>query len=154
MALRWLLGQATQGSADAFVEAEIATGLSNVTRSAFRIRRIEWYTPGVIGADSSVTMTLRRTSAASVSFLAANAMIGGRWVSTELTTSGMFTYEPFITIPYAKDEELLIVEETLFLQLDSTGTGNANTGAVRIGYEVRSITETERLSILSLTASA
>lgn len=153
MALKWLVAGVTQGSADAFAEAEFNTGLSNVTRTAYRIRRLEWSLPTVIGADSNAVMCLRRNSSASVTFAGSNAIIATRGVACELTTSGMIVYQTVLSDSYARDEELLIVEESLFLQVDSTGTSATNTGYVRIGYETRTITENERLAIQAATAS-
>jgi len=155
MALRFLAASVVQGSADAFAETEFQTGLSNVTRQAYRIRRIEWYVPAPIGADSNIAMCLRRNSSASLSTLVGNPMIAGFDQTMELTTSGMVLIPkmgPMLVNTYAKDEELLVVEESLFLQIDSTGTSASNTGFIRVGYETRAITENERLSIQALTA--
>lgn len=152
MALKWLAASATQGSADAFVEAEFSTGLSNVTRSAFRIRRIEWLLPSPIGADSFIQAQLARSTQTSIIGTLPNSIIANRVRVMELTTSGMALIETTVGENYARDMEFLIVEESLFLRLDSNGTSAANTVSVRIGYEVRTITENERLSIQALTA--
>lgn len=155
MALKFLYGSVTQGGADAFAEAEIATGLSNVTRTAYRIRTLEWLIPSLPGADSFVQVVLRRNSAAAIEISTNNAIIGSVQRSAELTTSGMTLQEVFPNRQvFDRDMELLIVEETLYLDVDSSTTGNVNTAAVRIGYETRTITENERLSIQAATASA
>lgn len=152
--LRFLTASVSQGSADAFAEAEFQTGLSNVTRTAYRIRRIEWIFPALVGADCYIDMALRRNSSAALSLNLGNAGIAGARRSMELVTSGMAFQDLFTSVPYSRDEELLIVEESLFLQLDSNGTSATNTGYIRIGYETRSITENERLSIQAATASS
>jgi len=153
MALKWLIATATQGSADAFVENEFQTGLSNVTRTAFRIRRIEWGLPLLIGADCSFLVQLGRNSQAAITTTLGNPVINTVFRSMELTTSGMVVQDNSPWIAYARDEELLIVEESLFLRLDSTGTSASNSCACRIGYEQRTITENERLSIQAATSS-
>jgi len=154
MALKFLLLSATQGSADAFVEAEGSTGLSNVTRTAYRIRSIEWVLPILPGAaDCFIQAVLRRNSAASISMSASNAVIAACQRAQELTTSGIGVQELFPNRQvYDRDMELLIVEESLFLDVDSNGTSASNAVLCRIGYETRTITENERLSVLSLTA--
>lgn len=153
MALKWLSATVTQGSADAFAETEFQTGLSNVTRTAFRIRLIEWVLPFNIGADCNVEMQLGRNSQASINAALANAVISTKRRGVELTTSGMIVLEAVILDRYDRDMELLIVEESLFLRIDSASTAAANTGGIRIGYETRTITENERLSIQASTAS-
>lgn len=155
MALKWLAASVTQGSNDAFAQSEFNTGLSNVTRSAFRIRRIEWFMPQIIGADSNVDLVLRRNSASAVTFYSteANPVIGAKRFVCELTTSGMSVVSQVQVDTYDRDLDLLIVEEQLYLNIDTNGTSTTNTGVIRIGYEVRTITENERLSIQASTAS-
>jgi hypothetical protein len=154
MPLKWLTGTVTQGSADAFAEAEMSTGLSNVTRQAYRIRRIEFYVPaGLIGADCEVGIQLMRKSTAALNPNSV-ACIAGWWRKVELTTSGMFAWDVFPNAQtYSRDEDLVIVEETLYLDVDSTGTSLSLTVGCRIGYETRTITENERLGIQAQTAS-
>lgn len=153
MALKWLIATATQGSADAFVEAEFNTGVGEGTRTALRIRRIEWFLPNLPGADSNIIAVLRRNSA-SATVLNSPAVIAAIQRTCELTTSGMNTVENFPNSQrYERDEDLLIVEQSLFLDLDSNGTSASNACVVRIGYETRSVTENERLSILASSAA-
>lgn len=153
--LKWMFATATQGSADAFAETEFATGLSAATRTAFRIRRIEFYLPALAEADSNIQLVLRRNSAAAIA-IAGSAVIASIWRQSQITTSGAVIQEisgPTLTYTYAKDEEFLVVEESLFLDIDSAGTSASNAGSVRIGYETRQITENERLQIMTATAS-
>lgn len=156
MALKYLQALATQGSADAFVEVEFQTGLSNVTRSAFRIRTLEWQLGQALpsSADCMIQTMLRRNSTAALSVSNPNAVIAYFQRASDLTTSGVGIQElgPNVII-YPRDLDLLIVEESLFLQVDSAATGLANVAWVRIGYEVRTITENERLSVQAATSS-
>jgi hypothetical protein len=154
MALKWLAAQAVQGSADAFAEAEFQTGLSNVTKTAYRIRRIEWILPAMPGVDCALDAVIRRNSAAAMAIGGlSNVLIAAKRRQVELVTSGMVMQELVIAEDYRKDMELLIVEESLFLDIDSTSTSAANTVSIRIGYETRTITENERLSIQAATAN-
>lgn len=153
MSLKWIVASATQGSNDAFVEAEIATGLSNVARTAYRIRVIEWYHSSLPGVDCQLEMILRRNSSATIGY-SSQAVIAGLRKVVDFTTSGAIVDEAFPNARhYSKDTELLIVEETLYLDVDSNATSQQNNCIVRIGVEQRSITENERLAILAASAS-
>jgi len=155
VALKYLQAVATQGSADAFVEAEFQTGLSNVTRQAYRVRSIEWLlNQSLIGADCYIQAVLRRNSASAIGFTNPNAILGLFNRAVELTTSGMITQDlwPNITL-YPRDMDLLIVEESLYLDLDSNGTSLSNIIICRIGVELRNITENERLAIQAASAA-
>lgn len=145
--MKKLVGSVTQGSADAFAEAEIQTGLANVSNSAFRIRRIEWYMPALASADSEIMMSIAGRTLSAINLVAVS-VLAGLWKKVELTTSGSPVYELFPNAErYDRDEDLVIVEESIFLQIDSTGTGASNSGSVVVWYEPRSITQTERLTI-------
>lgn len=152
MSLKWLSASVTQGSNDAFAETEFSTGLSNVTRQAFRIRCIEFLAPALPGVDSVVQLCLRRNSAAALTFNG-QAIIAGMQRWAEFTTSGMTTQEQYPNRQlFEKDMEFLIVEEALYFQIDSNATSATNSALVRIAYETRSITENERLAIQAQTA--
>lgn len=152
--LRWLQQSIAQGSNDAFVEQEIITGLSNVTRSAYRIRRLEFLVPQLPGVDAAnFQLALKRISTASMSLAVGNALIAGCMRGLDFTTSGTVTQDLVIVYTYPRDEELLIVEDTLYLTLDSNATSASNTASIRIGYEVRTITENERLTIQASSAA-
>lgn len=145
--MKRITASVTQGGADAFAEAEFSTGLSNVTGQCFRIRRLEWLMPALASADSDASMTLSTKSQSSILF-GSNACLAGISRKVELTTSGSPVYELFPNgVNYERDMDLLIVEESLFLEIDSTSTGAANQGAVVIWYEQRSISQVERLGI-------
>lgn len=152
MPLRFLTGSATQGSADAFAEVEFATGLSGAVRTAYRIRLIEFYVPLFGGVTSSAECLIRRSSAAAMSYTNAGVIAAFRR-GVQFTTSGQIQQEVFPNRQvFERDADLLIVEETLYFHVDSTATTVANTFHFRIGYETRSITENERLSIMAATA--
>lgn len=153
MALKWLIGSVTQGSNDAYAIAEIATGLSNLARTAWRVRCVEWYVPALPGVDCNIQASLRRSSAAALGLLS-QAVISGVWRAAEFTTSGMSYQANFPNVQlYSRDMDLLIVEETLYLDVDSATTSASNTVGIRVGVESRTITENERLTILANTAN-
>ena len=152
--LQYLCATATQGSADAYAETAVSTGLSNVVKTAMRIRSIEWFLPALPSADSDISVALKRKTGSSVAFSNV-AVIAGLSKKVELTTSGSPVYEQFPNVQYyERDMDLLIVEETLYFQIDSTTTSAANVAYLRIGFEYRTVTENERLQILAATATA
>ncbi len=68
MSLSYLLASVTQGSADAFAEASVATALQGLNNVAFRVREIFFEAPpgairaiNVLGFEASIT---RRTKTA------------------------------------------------------------------------------------------
>lgn len=147
MAIKWLTTTVQQGSADAFAEGELQTGLSNITGSCWRVRRIEFYVAALASADSDITVQLSGKSLAAVNVLA-NSCIAAVYRKVELTTSGSPVYEIWPNAQvYDRDYELLIVEESVYLTVDSSSTGAQNVAGVKIWVESRSITQTERLTI-------
>lgn len=145
--MKFFTGTVTQGSADAFAVAEISTGLANVSNQAFRIRQIEFYVPALIGADSDIGVILQGKTGTALDFTGAS-FLAGVSKKMELTTSGMVSMEQWPNVQkFSRDEDYLIVEESVFLLVDSTGTSNSNSAVVRVGYETRSISATDRLTI-------
>lgn len=153
MALKWLIATVTEGSADAFAEAEFATGLSGIARTAYRIRRIEWQISAMPNVSCELQVALRRNSSAAISAFSSQSVIAGLFRAIRFTTSGAANQEIFPNAQnYSRDLDLLIVEEALFLQIDSNATSAACSAICRIGVENRSITDNERLQILATSA--
>lgn len=151
--LSYLVVSATQGSADAFVEAQITTGLQNVARQAFRIRRIEFQFPPIVAVDSSFSLCLARKTLAAIPTMTAHSVIRLHTRQVELTTSGLGIVDLQAEWTYSREEDLVIVEDPLYFQCDSATTSAANTFYCRIGYETRTITEVERLAIVAASLS-
>lgn len=156
--IKWLLASATQGSADAFKEVEIPTGLINLGTQAYRIRRIEWNAPTMIAtATNNWEASITRKSFSSAPGVNQNALINrvsvGRTFGSAVGNIDQQFAGPAMTFTYDRDEELVIVEDPLYLQLDSAGTSAANSVQVRIGYEVRSISTVERLALIAASLS-
>lgn len=141
---------ATQGSADAFVEASVSTGLSG--NLAFNARQFQYQLKNAsglagLGTDCEIQWSLTRRSKAAMPTLDDSDVIyKGGFVMAVVTsgiallpTEGSFT--PLVDIP--------IVEETLYLQLDSTGTAATLAICVVMSVESDSISDIERLRIIS-----
>jgi len=78
MALAYVVGSVTQGSADAFAEAEIATALSGQTSRAFRVREIMVEFPAFTTTASSIELTLTRRSMSAIPLITDRNVIA-RW---------------------------------------------------------------------------
>lgn len=150
--LKFIVAAVNQGSNDAFAQAEMATGLSEGTRTALRVRRIEWWLPAIGGVSSDVLVQLFRRSQSAASY-SSSAMIASCAKYAKFTTSGATVTEQFPNVQtWERDEDLLIVEPTLYLVIDSTSTSASNSATCRVWYETRTITENERLTINSMSA--
>jgi len=151
--LKFLSGSVTQGSADAFATAEIATGLANANLG-YRVRGIVLAWPGPVETDADYIIQLaRRTPSAALSLTDRTLL----WTATryiKLTTSGIFTYEnPSIWL-FPKDLGLLIVEDPIHILIDSTGTSLSNAASCRIFYEEEKLTPLEKVSALAESLNA
>lgn len=151
--LKFLSGTVTQGSADAFATAEIATGLANANL-AYRIRGITLNWPSAVEVDADMQVQLARRTPAALLGLADRTLLWLRTRQTFLTTSGLIVVERVVEQLYPRDLDLLIVEDPIHICIDSTGTGVANTAVCRIYYEEARITPLEKVTALSESLNA
>jgi len=144
------VGTATQGSADAYVEAEIQTALQGQTRNAFKVVSIqfEWINPNPAPAAAFVfEVALSRRTKTAMPNLSDNDVIV-KWAGHNVVaTSGGSQLESIFTfIPVG---DLLIVEDPLYFQVDSALTADANTFVMGVEYELVQISEIDRLTLLT-----
>ena len=148
MALAYIVGTATQGSADAFKESEIQTALSGQTQRAFRVREILFELPNIgnaAGVNVEVSLT-RRTMAAMPNITDRN-VIAKVTRQQNLTTSGAYIHDRVVRLTFSEDDELLIVEDPIYFQIDTASTTAANTGYARVGYELVNVSANDRLQL-------
>ena len=150
-ALRYISGSVTQGGADAFAIASIATALAGATRQAYRIRELEFEIPRpmVNVINSNVEVTLSRRTKTAMPVITDVDVLKKIKVCAEFTTSGAQNAESVFRFAYAEDEDLLVVEDPLYLMVDSLSTTLTQTVYCRIGYEVTTISEVDRLTLLT-----
>lgn len=150
-ALAYLTGTATQGSADAFVEAEIATALQGLSNVAFRVRELLFELPNVGNATGgpNIEAAISRRSKAAMPNITDRDVIAKIFHQANFTTSGAMNMERVRRLTFTEDDELLIVEDPVYLDVDSNATSAANTVRVRIGYERASISAVDRLTLLT-----
>jgi len=142
----------TQGSADAFVQGSVLTGLSG--RQAYNVRAILIELPvalNAISADNSLQVSITRRSKTAIATLADSDTIFARAVSKDFATSGS-TLLDAVSV-YVPDLEIPIVEETIYAQLDSTSTTLTNTVIVRMEVELDSMSDIDRLNLIARSLS-
>jgi hypothetical protein len=146
----FLLATATQGSADAFAQTTITTGLSLIGNNAYQIRGIHYAHSKLLAVDN-VEMTLglaRRSKTATPNWTDPDCI----WYytkGTELATSGAFITESGgMWVPPGPT---YIVEDYIYLQIDSSNTSASNSVLIRIEYDLVRITDAERNGLLSRT---
>jgi len=144
-----LVGSVTEGSNDAFAEASIVTQLSTLSRTAWVIELISIERSvrciGVDAADISVCLS-RGTKTAMPNVNDRDVIFKTRKANS-FTTSGA-TNQDMID-HFNPTNELLIVEEVLYLQIDSTSIGTTVAAYISIDVRAKQISEAQRLGILA-----
>jgi hypothetical protein len=146
--LSYLRGTITQGSADAFVQSSVTTGLDGETTLCYRVRHLVFeFSLGMAEVDASYEFGFSRKSLAAVGAWSDKHVIYRYVRQLTLTTSGLISHENVIERRFDGDE-FLIVEDPLYAFLDSTGTSGANVVRYSLGYEEVRIDASERLDLL------
>lgn len=154
--LQYLYATLTQGSNDAFVQTQIATALLNVSGVAYRLRElvIEYGAAGgasgvgTIGnAGYDVSLTTKSMSAQPN--LTEKSQLWKAKHINAFTTSGMAIFEQVYRYQWSTEDNLLIVEDPVYMQLDSNGSSASNVVYARIGYEAVSISDIDKLLIMN-----
>lgn len=148
MALGLLTGSVTQGSADAFAVASISTGLSGQTKLSFAINSILLELSDVQEKDSGQyeVAICRRTKAAMPNITDPDVIYKFK-IFTDFTTSGAIAIDGIKT--FEPQGDLLIVEDTIYLCIDSNATTATNTAYMAINYATKTISEVDRLTLLT-----
>jgi hypothetical protein len=150
MALSYLTASATQGSADAFVQAEMATALSGIGNVAYRVREVLFEFSSIInGVSSDIAACIARRSKAAMPNVTDRDVLVKIWMQVKFTTSGAQNQHQVQRLTFTEDDELLVVEDPLYLVVDSASTALSNVVYARIGYERVSISALDRLSLLT-----
>ena len=138
----------TQGSNDAFVQVEMDTGLAGQTRRAFRIGQIELEFPTTIaGSNALWEVALSRRSKAAMPNVSDLDVIRKFKQKNSLITSGAIVV-PAIDV-WVPQAEVLVVEDTMYWQLDTDQTSATNVVQARVLYDLVEISEIDRLTLLT-----
>jgi len=146
-------GSVTQGAADAYAEGEIQTALSGQTRQAYRVKGIEYefsfvQFPAAAAAQQDVDLCITRRTKTAMALITDVDVIkkwsfGGQYQTAVGANTGIENVGLWVP-----PLDVLIVEDPIYLSIDSTATGLTITGYVRIDYELVTISETDRLTLL------
>jgi hypothetical protein len=150
MALAYLTGTATQGSADAFVEAEIATALAGQNARAMRVREILFELPRLVPLNATiveVSVAISRRAQTALPNVTDRNVIAKVSRQIVTLTSGVAMQELVHRVTFAEDDEVLLVEDPIYLDVDSTGTSASNVVRFRLGYELVNINANDRLQL-------
>lgn len=140
----------TQGGADAFVQSSVQTGLTGrqaYNVKAFMVDFTNIATQAGIAADHSIEVSITRRSKTAIATLADSDVLFRYAFAVEFTTSGV-AYIPGVII-YVPQLEVPIVEETIYAQLDSTGSTLTNTAVVRMDVELDTMSDIDRLNLIT-----
>lgn len=147
---RYLTITCTQGSADAFVQGSVDTGIIPEQGLGLRVISIEFAIAtamAAVSADFEIVWSLTRDTKIAPASYNDDDCILFDGISGSLTTSGQ------IVLPYRRQyspvEGVFLVEPTIYGSLDSTATGLTMTGYWRIYYEEVAMTEVDILRVLN-----
>lgn len=147
----YLLASAVEGSADAFAETTIVTGLSLIGNLCYQLRGIWWNHTTLKAVDATALyLSLTRRTKTAIANMTDPDCIWILRTNVELATSGAFA-TPFAGYYSFADNPTYIVEDNLYLQIDSDATTVVNSANIRLEYDIVRITDSERNSLLSRT---
>lgn len=151
-----IYGSVTEGAADAFAEASIQTALEGQTANAYSVTAItfEFDTTHVIAGNAApmdVELALtRRTKAAMPNITDTDVVF--KWHRGALGASNIGWFgQPDLLFEYRPPSELIIVEDPIYFQIDSTATALTLTCLVAIEFEIVAISSLDRLTLLTLS---
>lgn len=153
-----LTGTVTQGANDAFAIAEVQTALQGQTRNAYRIAEItaqlvlpanqSFPTQSASALQSLQIALSRRTKTAMPNITDVDLLKLFELRSAFATAVGYgnLMQGPFVWQP---PSDMIVVEDPLYLMIDSNGTAVTWGAVVTIEYEVVTISEVDRLTLLT-----
>lgn len=140
----------TQPVADAFVEGSAVTTIVPENAQAWEVTMVELeFDPAqlkLLSADADISMAISRDSAGGVGTIGNPRIVNTFSLFNSLTTSGQIFGSG--RYRWEMPPGTLFVENEIFVQLDSTGTGQALTCQVRLHYKWVKVTEIEILRFL------
>jgi hypothetical protein len=140
----------TSGSADAFVQGSVLTGLSG--RQAYNLRAISWELvnpqAGSLANNSEISFSITRRSKTAIPLISDTDVIWKKRLDFKVTTSGAITFISAGSEAIAL-QEIPLVEETLYAQLDSSSLGYAASVVLRLDVEVDTMSDIDRLNLIA-----
>lgn len=150
-ALTPLVISATQGSADAFIQGSVLSGLSG--RSAYNLRAVSFEITGYVASSlanaSEISLAITRRSKAAMPAISDSDVLWKRQWQFKLTTSGAVFIPTMCGTDIIGLAELPLVEETLYAQLDSSTTAATLTAIIRMEVELDTMSDIDRLNLIT-----
>lgn len=146
----YIIATATQGSNDAFAQTSVTTGLSLIGNLGYQVRGIHFQhsaLQAVNGVELVLALT-RRSKTASAGYVDPDC-IWSEIITVQMATSGL--HRSPRTGVWVPPGPVYIVEDSIFLQIDSTGTSAQNAVTIRIEYDIVRVTDAERNALLART---
>lgn len=147
------LGSVTQGAADAFAQGTVVTGLEGQTTQAFRIQRIEvefdYAAIFALTAGNDIEVALSRRSKTAMPSIQDVDVIKKFHPAFALVTSGAAQQNNILEFVPAPGEDIILVEDPIFLDIDSTATGIVQTALLVVTYEIVTISQIDRLLLIT-----
>jgi hypothetical protein len=157
-----IYGNALQGGADAFVIASFATALEGQTELAYQVKQVgyevilpatgQFPATGVAAAQDLEIALLRRTKAAMPNYDDSDIIKKWKWGALGATAAGWPTTFESAGV-WVPPLEVLVVEDPLYIALDSTATTLTYEVIVYIEYDVVRISQIDRLTLLTQSLS-
>jgi hypothetical protein len=147
---------ATQGSADAFVTAQLSTGISTAARFGWMIHQIDLTLAVAVAAapqtsDCDVVMQVTQgEEAAALQGASAAAVICERRIAIPGIAAAVNAYPLELVHSWKAPPNYVIVDPTVNLALDSTNTGVANSVVAVIHYFPVMLDELDILRLIAL----
>jgi len=152
-----ILATVTQGGADAFAQASMATALTGLTKTSYLIQEVHFefilpavsYFPLQVAAAQDLQICICRRSKTSMPNMTDFDIIKKfKWGGSNPTAAG---WSPIFQSAFSwkPEADVLIVEDPIYLQIDSTATAATWSCVVAIDYDVKSISEIDRLALLT-----
>jgi len=146
---RYLTAQCVQGSADAFIQDSITTGLIPADGFAFKITKmlVDWSAgmASVNGSERQLSLT-RDTKTAIARYDDPDTLFFFGEMSRLVTSGLQITPEGY---SFDFPDGLYVVEPTIYLQVDGNATTVAYTVNARLYYEEVKLSEVEILRLLN-----
>lgn len=148
MATTTLITAVAQGSADAFAQGTINTGLSGSDNSAFRVIGMLVELPTFVGitGNQEVEFSIARASKAAMPLLSDDDVVFKFKRRLNAATSGVAVFD--LVEEIVPENEILLIESQIYVQFDTAATTATNSLVLRLIVEDAKVTTDQRIAIL------
>lgn len=153
MAIKFLSGLVTEGSADAFAIATLPTATAGLN-IGLQVRMIEVDVDVLPEVDAAIYLQIVRRTTTAVAHVTDRRLLWNYQVIRRLTTSGIIDQVSPIRTFYPKDFGLIIAEDPIYLVIDSDTTSSALSAYFRIYYDTVRLSDSEKNALLAESANA